>query len=112
MKPLVDLAQVIRTKNAGPFELTIDIIFKDRETYERIKKNNSLNSGVIAKLYGVPEEDILSAIYFDPACAFKATMKRPIPCGGFGERDIYGAQQHAPLLGLLVEWGDEDVTDP
>ena len=41
MKPLVDLAQVIRTKNAGPFELTIDIIFKDRETYERIKRTTA-----------------------------------------------------------------------
>ncbi len=111
MKPLVELASVIRTKNAGPYELTIDIIFKDSKTYERVKRENSLNAALIAGLYGVAEDDILTAIYFDPACAFKATMKRQMPCGNFGERDIYGAQQHAPLLDLLVQWGDKDAAD-
>ncbi len=105
---LTELATVIRTKNAGPFELTIDIIFKDQETYERVKEANSINASVIADLYGVPETDILTAIYFDPALAFKATMKRKKPCGEFGETDIYGAQQHAPLLDLTIEWGYED----
>jgi hypothetical protein len=108
VKPLVELAQVIRTKNAGPYELTLDIIFKDRESYERVKRNGSLNAALIARLYGVPEEDILEVVYFDPALAFKTTMKRPLPCGDPGERDIYGAQQHAPLLDLCLPWGDED----
>lgn len=111
MKPLMDLAQVIRTKNAGPFELTLDIIFRDRETYNRVKKSNALNAPLIAKIYGVPEEDVLQAIYFDPAYAFKATMKRQMPCGNLGERDIYGAQQNAPLLELQIPWGDDDESD-
>ncbi len=105
---LVELASVIRTKNAGPFELTIDVIFKDRETYQLAKNNNILNAALIAELYNVPESDILTAIYFDPACAFKTTMKRKMPCGDLGENDIYGAQQHAPLLDLEVKLGDGD----
>jgi hypothetical protein len=105
---LVELASVIRTKNAGPFELTIDVIFNDRKTYQLAKKNNILNASLIAELYNVPESDILTAIYFDPACAFKATMKRKIPCGNLGESDIYGAQQHAPLLDIEVKLGDEN----
>lgn len=108
---LVELASVIRTKNAGPYELTIDVIFNDRKTYQRVKESNSLNASVISGLYGVPESDIITAIYFDPACAFKATMRRKVPCGDFGEKDIYGAQQHAPLLDLAVQWGDEDDSD-
>ena len=44
MKPLVDLALVIRSKNAGPFELTIDIIFKERDVYERVKEQQLLNA--------------------------------------------------------------------
>jgi hypothetical protein len=109
MKPLLELASVIRTKNAGPYELTIDVIFNDRRTYEQAKRENSLNASLIAGLYGIAETDVLTAIYFDPACAFKATMKRKIPCGDFGEKDIYGAQQHAPLLDLVVQWGDKDA---
>lgn len=107
MKRLTELAQVIRTKNSGPFELTIDIIFKDRESYEEVKRKGCLNAGLIARLYGVPESDIIVAIYFDPALAFKCTMKRPSPCGSLGERDIYGAQQHAPLLELELPLGEE-----
>jgi hypothetical protein len=104
MKPLLEIASVIRTKNAGPYELTIDIIFRNREIYERVKSAESLNAALIASLYGVPQQDILEALYFDPACAFKATMKRPLPCGQIGETDIYGAQQHAPLLDLCLPY--------
>ncbi|HPU00943.1 MAG TPA: DUF4387 domain-containing protein [Bacillota bacterium] len=106
MKPLVDLALVIRSKNAGPFELTIDIIFKSREIYERVKKEQLLNAALIARLYRIPEEDVLGVTYFDPAAAFKATMKRRLPSGNPGEKDIYGAQQHAPLLELALPWSD------
>ena len=108
MKTLVELASVIRSKNAGPFELTIDIIFKRREIYERVKKEQSLNAAIIASLYGIPEQDVLAVTYFDPAGAFKATMKRRFPSGSLGEKDIYGAQQHAPLLEYSLPWGDGD----
>ncbi len=111
MKPLTELASVIRTKNAGPFELTIDIIFKTREIYERVKKEQSIDAALIARLYRIPEEDVLAVTYFDPAGAFKATLKRRVPSGNMGDTDIYGAQQHAPLLELsLPEAGDSVAT--
>ena len=31
--PILDLARVIRSKNSGPYELTFDIVFKDRSSY-------------------------------------------------------------------------------
>jgi len=40
---IIDLVSVIRSKNAGPFELTFDIIFKDKETYEKVKKTKVIN---------------------------------------------------------------------
>jgi len=54
----------------------------------------------MAKLYGMEPGDILGIIYFEPACAVKITMRRSLPSGAAGDTDIYGAQQHAPLLGL------------
>ncbi len=112
MKPLVELASVIRSKNAGPFELTIDIIFKERDIYERMKREQSLNAALIARLYRIPEDDVVAVTYFDPAAAFKATMKRQLPSGNLGEKDIYGAQQHAPLLELSLPWSDSDADAP
>ena len=37
---LIDLAKVIRSKNSGPYEITFDIIFKDRETFDIMCKHN------------------------------------------------------------------------
>ncbi|MCA1950759.1 MAG: DUF4387 domain-containing protein [Treponema sp.] len=99
---LIEEARVIRSKNSGPFELTLDIMFKERETYELFKSRNLINKALIATLYGVKEEEVLSVVYFEPAHAIKATLKRLIPSGAPGDRDIYGAQQHGPLLDL--EW--------
>lgn len=97
---LIDIAAVIRSKNSGPYELTLDIIFKDREWYEKIKEAGLINRSLISRIYGLPEEKILDIIEFDPAGAIKINLKRPIVSGDIGDTDIYGAQQHAPLLGI------------
>lgn len=95
---LIDMASVIRSKNSGPYELTFDVIFKTFEEYNFFKEKQPITPEVIAKLYSIPVEDVIHVIYFDPAKAVKATIKRPIPSGTLGETDVYGAQQHAPLV--------------
>ena len=100
---LRDVASVIRSKNAGPFELTLDVLLKDAETFEKVKNANIINQEVIAKLYCIPVEDVLSIVYFPNANAIKATIVRPLPSGAMGERDVYGAQQHAPLVNFSFE---------
>lgn len=97
-----DLAKVVRSKNAKPFRLTFDILFEDRSTFEAVRDSGALSRAAIAELYGVPEADILSEHVFEPGLAFKYTMRRQRPQGAPGESDIYGAQQHAPLLDLVV----------
>jgi hypothetical protein len=100
---LKDIAQVIRSKNAGPYELTLDVLLKDQEMFDRIREAGIINKTMIAKLYRIPEEDVLSIVYFPNAKAIKATIVRPLPSGALGERDVYGAQQHAPLVNFEFE---------
>lgn len=100
---LSDIASVIRSKNSGPYELTFDVIFKEFEMYQRVKATNVFNAKMFAPLYGIPESDVFSLVYFDPAKAVKITIVRPIPSGALGETDVYGAQQHAPLMKLEFE---------
>lgn len=100
---LKDIANVIRSKNAGPFELTLDVMLKDQEMFDALRAANVINKEVIAKLYQIPEEDVISIVYFPNAKAIKATIVRPLPSGGLGERDVYGAQQHAPLVNFTFE---------
>ena len=101
--PILDIARVVRSKNSGPFELTMDIIFRDRESYERVKSAQAIDRAVVARAYAVPEKAIRNVIYFDPAFAVKITMDRPLTSGEPGETDVYGAQQHAPLLSLVFD---------
>jgi hypothetical protein len=96
--PLIkDVAKVCKSKNAGPFELTIDVVFDTAETFQRVKATGVLCPALYARLYGVMEEQVLFTPY-DAAFAFKATLPRLVPAGDFGDTDIYGCQQHAPLL--------------
>jgi len=97
---LTDIASVIRSKNSGPYELTLDIIFNEYEDFERVKKSGLINEALICSLYNVTPDQIIGIIAFAPAKAIKATIKRPLCSGNLGETDVYGAQQHAPLLGL------------
>ncbi|WP_431283838.1 DUF4387 domain-containing protein [Humitalea sp. 24SJ18S-53] len=96
-----DIAQVCKSKNAGPFYVTIDVLFEDAALYRRVKATGTLNAALFAKLYGVAEEDVLFTPY-DTASAFKATLPRLVPAGDFGDTDVYGAQQHAPLLDVDI----------
>ena len=101
---LTELASVIRSKNSGPYELTFDVIFKDFETFYKVKEAQAINKQNFCKIYGIPESDIFHLVYFDPAKAVKVTIRRPIASGALGETDVYGAQQHAPLMALEIEF--------
>ncbi|MFB2863870.1 DUF4387 domain-containing protein [Aeromonas sp. MdU4] len=98
--PICSLAQVIRSKNAGPYELVLDIMFKTREDYQRVKYAEQLTPQLIAKLYNVKPDMIHRIIWFEPANAVKIIMPRDIVSGSVGDNDVYGAQQHAPLLSI------------
>ena len=100
---LTDVASVIRSKNSGPYELTFDIIFKEMDMYQQVKSAKVFTAQMFALLYHIPESQIISLVHFDPAKAVKITVVRPIPSGALGETDVYGAQQHAPLMRMTSE---------
>lgn len=100
--PLNEVARIIRSKNSGPFELTFDVMFDDPAVYKRVKDANIFTNDTIKSLYRVTDDDILTNMYFDPALAWKCTIKRPWAQGSVGERDTLGTQQHAPLLAIRV----------
>jgi len=96
-----ELASVIRTKNAGPFIMTADIIFDDPQKYEKVKKSGIVTKEQIARLYRVPLDDILSIHHFDEGRCIKINIRRPVSSGDIGDTDVMAMQQHAPLL--LIE---------
>jgi len=99
---LSSLAKTIRSKNAGTDKITFDIIFTDRDNYRRVLQSNVLTRPSVAALFGIDEARITDFVAFDPAFAIKFTMLRERPSGSPGDGDIFGAQQYAPLLSLMV----------
>lgn len=98
-----EVARVIRSKNSGPFELTFDILLKDRTWFEFFSERKIINPGLVCSLFKIEPGDILGIVEFRPASAIKITIRRWISSGAPGETDIYGAQQHAPLLDIEFE---------
>lgn len=102
-KPLGELAKFLRSKNAGPFNLTLDIFFYNSEDYEKTKTSGVINKKLISELYKIDEADI-AIIEFDPAAAIKISFPRRVPSGSVRDSDVYGAQQHAPLFDIQIPW--------
>ena len=99
--PLRSLAHVIRSKNAGPTQLTIDLFFHDASAYERAAGSAALTPESVARLYDkVPAQ--VQRYLLPTILAIKFALPRAICAGDPGDGDVYGAQQHAPLLELLI----------
>lgn len=96
---LVDCARVIRSKNAGPTTLSLDLMFEDDVRFKQALASPALTPGAIAPLYGVASENV-QVIPYAPAFAIKIVLPRKVIAGDPGDRDVYGAQQHGPLLGV------------
>ena len=101
MTKLYELAKLIRSKNAGPFQLTIDVMFEDEATYQRVLASGILSAERFSALYGTPVADVLVTPY-GAANAIKVTIPRPVVSGDPVDGDMMGGQQYGPLVELEV----------
>lgn len=102
MDRLVDLARVLRSKNSGPFEITLDILFDNPANYHRVAASGIISAQTICRLYRLEPKDICNIVFFEKAQGIKITFNRHVSSGTCGDRDVYGAQQHAPLMDILI----------
>lgn len=99
--PLGDLAEIVRSKNAGPFWITLDVIFSDTEIYEWVAKQQLITPHVVAQLYCVDPATV--KVFQLPAInVIKASFPRRVPQGSIADSDMHSGQQHIPLAQLLV----------
>ena len=98
---IADLAVLVRSKNAGPFWLTIDIMFDDEAKYRRVRDSEMITRDGIAQMFGRNPDDII-VVNHDVALAIKVSFPRPQSSGSKYDSDVYGGQQYAPLLSLIV----------
>jgi hypothetical protein len=101
MAELGELARLIRSKNAGPFVLTFDIMFDDKVSYDRVVRSGVINRKVVSQLYGTSDNEIL-IFEHDAALAIKVSIPRPFIQGAYGDGDMMGGQQYAPFVQLEI----------
>ena len=102
MTRLMDVARVLRSKNAGAFVLTMDIVFDAESAYRCALACTALDPARIAAAYGVSPDDV-SVISYPVARSVKVTLPRRCGSGDVGGADVYGAEQHVPLMLLELD---------
>ncbi len=104
---LGDIAKVVRSKNSGPYEITVDVIFELPAVFYAVKNANILSPDIVAQLFGIATDQVIWSGFFDQALAYKATIPRIrggkcATSGGFLEDDVHGSQMYMPLLQLKL----------
>lgn len=96
---LGELAQLVRSKNAGPFWMTLDVFFADDAAYERAA--GALTGEAVAGAYRVDPASV--RLYRMPGIrVLKASFPRPAAQGGLGDRDMHSGQQYVPMAAIPV----------
>ena len=98
---LSDIAKVIRSKNAGPRCTTLDIMFATEADYKHVVDSKKITEALVAGLYDQPIENV-RIIHYPVAMAMKVVIPRKVTAGDPGDRDVYGAQQHARMFGIDI----------
>jgi hypothetical protein len=98
---LYDLAHIVRSKNAGPFMVTIDLQFGRDEDYHKVLASPAFTAERIAALYGLDAGEV-AIRPFARIRTIKVSMPRRVSSGAPGDRDVYGSQQHFPLADLVL----------
>jgi hypothetical protein len=106
-KTLGDISSLLRSKNAGPYEITLDVMFDSQAVYRLVKESNFLNAPTMARIHNISEDDIIWNGFFDQALAYKVTIPRlrkgkPTASGGYMENDVHASQQYIGLMNLAL----------
>ena len=93
---------LIRSKDAGPFMLTIDLFFADADSHRAFVDADVFSAARIGALYGVDPESVQIYDLAD-IDAMKISFPRPVISGDFGDTDITGGQQYALVVDMIAE---------
>jgi hypothetical protein len=100
-RTLGEIAAVVRSKNAGPFWITLDVFFRTDADFEHVRETEVLTAAKIGELYGV-DPALVKRFELPAIRAMKFSMPRSVVAGSFEDRDLHAGQQHVPLALLTI----------
>jgi hypothetical protein len=98
---LGEISNLIRSKNAGPFVLTFDVMFANEADYRRVRDSGVLSAETFARVFSLPAETV-SFYDCENALAMKFSIPRPVIQADIGDTDMHGGQQFAPLMEIEI----------
>jgi len=101
MMTVNDSCKYIRSKNAGPFWITMDIFCDTEEQYLQIKNSDNFTREIIGKVYEV-NPDMVKVFFVDSLNVVKVSIPRKVPQGDKYERDMHGGQQYLELSRIVL----------
>lgn len=101
MSSIGECAYYVRSKNAGPFWVTIDIFFNNLDSYQKVARSEKLNKERIGAVYRIPSKSV-KFFYLENLQVIKISYPRLCPQGGKDERDMHAGQQYIEILDLEV----------
>ncbi len=102
MSRIGEVCRHVRSKNAGPFWITVDLFFDGTATFQRYRNSPVLGPELFARLYGTDPRHV-KRVPVDSLHMIKISYPRPKPQGWAGERDMHGGQQFARLLDVEID---------
>jgi len=99
---LKDVCRYVRSKNAGPFWVTVDLFFENADDYARYCNHPAIGRETVARLYGV-DPDAVKRFTVDALKVVKISYPRSQPQGGVLERDMHSGQQFVRLLDIELD---------
>lgn len=103
-RTLGELALEVRSKNAGPFWMTLEAFMPDEQAYR--SADALITAELISELYHVPAAS-LQIFRIPDLHVVKVSFPRPVVQGSLRDRDIHAGQHHVPLANVIVPSGRE-----
>ncbi len=97
MTDIGQLARSVRSKNAGPFWVTVDVFFADQQSYMDVAA--ALDTPAVASVLKVDVAD-LKRFDLDDIHVIKFSFPRSVVQGSRFDRDMHGAQ-YANLVAAM-----------
>ncbi|MEM6761223.1 MAG: DUF4387 family protein [Pseudomonadota bacterium] len=100
MSEVRDVVEKVRSKNAGPFWVTVDIFCGSTEAFERVQRG--LKTQAVAAAFDTPEQ-LLKRFDIDSLNVVKISVPRPSVQGTVSDRDMHGAGWAALVAEMEIE---------
>ncbi len=99
MATIGETVQYIRSKNAGPFWMTIDLFCDSDVNFQKLTQSPQLNADTIASIFDISAESV-SMFFLPDLKVVKISFPRKVVQGSPNDSDMHGGQQYIPLLSV------------